>query len=267
MYAEWWGLKERPFENVPDPRFLYLSKEHQEAFFRMRYLAESRRGAGMLTGEVGCGKTTLARALVQKLSDEKYELGLVTYPALDPDDFLKEILYQFGVSAPDGSKVDLLHTLNDLMLKNYREDKDSVLIIDEAHVISNVRTLEEIRLLLNFQLDDRFLLSLILIGQPELKEIIRSAPALEQRIAVRFNLQALKEEETLQYILFRMKVAGATRSIFTKQAMGAIHKLSGGVPRKINNIADMSLLVGFGQKLETIDAATVKDLVESEMQL
>lgn len=266
MYVEWWGLNERPFENVPDPRFLYLSKDHQEAFFRMRYLAESRKGAGMLIGDVGCGKTTLARALIQKLSGEKFELGLVTYPALEPDDFLKEILYQFGMSTPNGSKVDLLHALNDLMLKNYRAEKDSVLIIDEAHVISDVRTLEEIRLLLNFQLDDRFLLSLILIGQPELRAIIKSVPALEQRIAIRFNLGPLSETETINYIVFRLKVAGATKPIFTKQAMGVIHRLSDGVPRNINNIADMSLLVGFGQKLESIDGATVEKLVKAEMR-
>lgn len=264
MYLEYWGFEERPFENVPDPRFMYYSPDHREAFMRMRYVAEGRKGAGMITGDVGCGKTTVSRALVQSLPTDRYELGVLAYPALSPQDFLREIIYQMGISSNASSKVDLLHTLNDLIMKNLEDKKESVLIIDEAHIIRDRQTLEEIRLLLNFQMNDRFLLSLILIGQPELKETIRSIPPLDQRISLRCHLYPLNEEETKNYILYRLKRAGAKRAIFTYSAIKEIYHYGDGVPRKVNNICDLSLLVGYAKRKTSINGALVREVVESE---
>ncbi len=135
MYREYWGLTELPFENLPDPKFFYPSAEHQEALLRLFYAVNSRKGAAMLTGEIGCGKTVLSRTLIQDLPPERYEIGLVTNPSLSPIEFLREILYQLGVETSTDSKLDLLHTLNDQAAKNVNADKDTVIIIDEAQAI------------------------------------------------------------------------------------------------------------------------------------
>ena len=257
MYEEYWGLKEMPFENLPDPKFFYPSAEHQEALLRLFYAVNSRKGAAMLTGEVGCGKTILSRTLIQDLPPERYEIGLITNPSLTPIDFLREILYQLGVENQTNSKLDLLHALNDQMVKNFHAGKDTIVIVDEAQAISNEETLEELRLLLNFQLNDRFLLTLLLIGQPELKDKISNIQQLEQRIAIKFHLGPLKPEETQAYVHTRLEKAGVKRPIFKDDALATLHKESRGIPREINNICDICLLLGFGAKVQEINTEQI----------
>jgi len=262
MYLDFWGLAEFPFENVPDPRFMYYSPEFEEALIRLIYAVERKKGAALLTGEVGCGKTTLSRVLIQRLAENRADISLITNPSLDPLDFLKEILYQFGINPPTGSsKSDLLNMLNSRMLENMNVDKTTLLIIDEAQVISKA-TFEEIRLLLNFQLNDRFLLTLILIGQPELRDIIREITQLDQRIAIKYHLPPMNFEDTMKYIGSRLKVAGAERDIFTLEAIDEIFRGSMGVPRKINNICDMSLMIGFVAKAQVIDSSIILKVVK-----
>ncbi len=262
MYLEYWGLSEFPFENVPDPKFMYYSQEFEEALVRLIYAVERKKGAALLTGEVGCGKTTLSRVLIQRLSEGNSDISLITNPSLGPLDFLKEILYQFGLNpAPNASKADLLNLLNSRMLQNMREDKTTLLIIDEAQVISK-ETFEEVRLLLNFQLNDRFLLTLILIGQPELREIIRDIKQLDQRIAIKYHLTPLNFEDTAKYISTRLKIAGAGKDIFTFDALDNIFRNSLGIPRKINNICDMSLMIGFVSKTNIIDSVIVNKVIK-----
>ena len=222
MYREYWGLKELPFENVPDPRFFYPSAEHQEALLRLFYAVNSRKGAAMLTGEVGCGKTILSRTLIQDLPPDRYEVAVVANPSLSPIEFLREILYQLGVEISTNSKLDLLHSLNDQVVKNLNAGRDTVVIIDEAQAIEDPDTLEELRLLLNFQLNERFLLTLLLIGQPELRERIARITQLEQRIAIKFHLGALKQEEVHSYIQTRLEKAGLNVRIFENNAADAV---------------------------------------------
>ena len=252
MYLEHWGLDELPFENVPDPRFFYPSAEHQEALLRLFDAVNSRKGAAMLTGEIGCGKTILSRTLIQDLPADRYEVGLIANPSLSPVEFLKEILYQLGAENTSDSKLDLLHALNGQVTKSLNAGKDTVVIIDEAQAIDDPATLEELRLLLNFQLNDRFLLTLLLIGQPELREKIGSIEQLEQRISIKFHLGPLKSEETRSYVQTRLEKVNTKRTIFTDDALAAIHRASEGVPRSINNICDISLLLGFGSKTPEI---------------
>jgi general secretion pathway protein A len=262
MYLEYWGLKEFPFENVPDPKFMYFSPEFEEALIRLLYAVERKKGAALLTGEVGCGKTTLSRVLIQRLSENNADISLITNPSLDPSDFLKEILYQFGISpAPNSTKSDLLNMLNSRMLENMREEKITLLIIDEAQVISKP-TFEEVRLLLNFQLNDRFLLTLILIGQPELRDIIREINQLDQRIAIKYHLMPLTFDDTVKYIRTRLKVAGAEKDVFTLEALDEIFRSSMGIPRKINNICDMSLMIGFVSKSHIIDSSVTRKVIK-----
>ena len=262
MYLEYWGLKEFPFENVPDPKFMYFSPDFEEALIRLLYAVERKKGAALLTGEVGCGKTTLSRVLIQRLSENNADISLITNPSLDPPDFLKEILYQFGISpAVNSTKSDLLSMLNSRMLENMREEKITVLIIDEAQVISTA-TFEEVRLLLNFQLNDRFLLTLILIGQPELRDIIREIKQLDQRIAIKYHLTPLTFDDTVKYIRTRLKVAGAEKDVFTLEAIDEIFHSSMDIPRKINNICDMSLMIGFVSKSHIIDSGVTRKVIK-----
>lgn len=262
MYEEYWSLKGLPFENVPDPRFFYTSTEHEEALLRLRYAISRRKGAIMLTGEVGCGKTLLSRILTMELPEGKYEIALIPNPTMDPSDLIKEILYQLGQESASSSKAELLQSLNGELLKNMERGKETLIIVDEAQAIEDIHTLEELRLLLNFQLNDRFMMTLILMGQPELKGKIKKTPQLDQRIAIRYHLKPLDFQETGNYIHFRLKIAGASKEIFTKEALESIYSYTQGVPRKINNVCDLALWVGYGSRADRIDERIVASVIE-----
>ncbi len=263
MYEAYWGLREKPFENTPDPRFIYYSQRHEEALSRMLYVIRERKGAGILTGEYGSGKTLLSRVLLEELSSEQYHSALIFNPMLPSMELVKEIIYQLGGDTSSLlSKTDLLHYLNDILYKNRDDDKNTVIVVDEAQAISEESGFEELRLLLNFQLNDNFLLTLILLGQPELKEKIKNLPQLRQRLAVRYHLKALSPEETKEYIQHRLKVAGSKERVFLDNAFSEIYRFSGGIPRKINNICDMALLIGDGEGLDEINEETIREVAE-----
>src|SRR2546429_1787823 len=188
MYEAYWELSEPPFDNSPNPKFFYLSPEHEEALVRLVYMVNHRKGCGMLTGEYGCGKTTLSRALIQRLEAERYEIGLLTNPSWNAVDFLREVLYQLGAESRDKTKSELLHQLNDVFFRNFREGRDTVLIVDEAQLIEDDAVFEELRLLMNFQTDDRFLVTLLLIGSPELRDGVRRLKYPDPRITIRYPL-------------------------------------------------------------------------------
>ncbi len=266
MFLEYWGFSKEPFINVPDPEFLFPSAKHEEALMRLIYVIQGRRGAALLSGEIGCGKTLVSRALVKELSPQRYDVALVTSPTLSPGQFLKEIVYQFEGEQGNGrrEKVDFLHAINRRMMTNYQGGKDSIVIVDEAHLVMEKKgILEELRLLLNFQMNDRFLLTLILIGQPDLEEKIKGVPALDQRIAIKYRLRPLTRKETVGYISFRTKKAGAKREIFSQAAAEQIHNVTDGIPRKINSVCDLSLLVGFEEKAALIDETIVHTAMAS----
>src|SRR5438445_639690 len=166
MYEAYWELTEPPFDNTPNAKFFYLSPEHEEALVRLVYTVRHRKGCGMLTGEYGCGKTTLSRALIQRLEAERYEIGLLTNPSWNAVDFLRETLYQLGQKSTEKGKPELLHQLYDVFFRNFREGRDTVVIVDEAQLIDDDAVFEELRLLMNFQTDDRFLVTILLIGSP-----------------------------------------------------------------------------------------------------
>ncbi|MEW6170000.1 MAG: AAA family ATPase [Candidatus Omnitrophota bacterium] len=261
MYKEYWKLKEKPFENTPDPRFIYYSVKHEEAISRMLYCIREKKGAGMLTGDYGSGKTLLSRVLLKELSTERYTDVLIFNPVLSPIEFLKEIAYQLGKDNVPDNKVDILHILNGMLYDNYSKGKDTIILIDEAQAIVSDEVFEELRLILNFQLNNAFLLTLILLGQPELVKKINSIPQLNQRVAIRYYLPGLDERETYEYIKHRLNVAERTAPVFDDHSLRLIFRASRGIPRIINNICDMSLLVGFGAKKDLIDEAIVKEVI------
>src|SRR5438034_1110235 len=219
MYEAYWELSEPPFDNSPNPKFFYLSPEHEEALVRLVYTVRHRKGCGMLTGEYGCGKTTLSRALIQRLEAERYEIGLLTNPSWNATDFLREALYQLGVESKEKSKSELLHLLNDVFFRNYRDGRDTVIIVDEAQLIADDGVFEEVRLLMNFQTDDRFLVTLLLIGSPELRERVRRLKHLDQRITIRYHLNTLDYTHTAAYVSHRLKMANRATPIFTEAAI------------------------------------------------
>jgi general secretion pathway protein A len=261
MYLEYWGFKLFPFENVPDPRFLYLSQSHEEALSRLLYAARMGKGGAVLSGEVGCGKTTLAKACIQELSGGEFDMALVVNPRLEPVEFLQEVLYQFGIPDVPDSKVKCLRSLNDKMARNRKDGRKTLLLVDEAQLLPEA-SIEEIRLLLNVQLDDRLLITVLLFGQPELKGIIKKSPQLDQRVPIKYHLPPFDLEDSGKYIVFREKKAGRGESAFNREAIERIFKHTGGVPRKINNLCDLSLLVGYSRGEKMIDANIVETIIQ-----
>ena len=259
MYQEYWGFKEKPFENTPDPRFLYYSSQHEEALMRLLYAVREKKGAALLSGEFGSGKTLLSRVVMTKLinEDDRYKVALIVNPAIPKEELLSEIVYQFG-KEPDkeDTKSALLHKLNDILYRNMDDKKHSVIIIDEAQAIEDESTFEELRLLLNFQLNEMFLLTLILVGQPELRDKIENIPQFKQRMSIKYHLGTLGLTETQEYIRHRCRIAGREEPLFLDQAVRVIYDASGGIPREINNLCDLCLVIGLGNKLKAIDEGT-----------
>jgi general secretion pathway protein A len=265
MYEAYWELSEPPFDNSPNPKFFYLSPEHEEALVRLVYTVRHRKGCGMLTGEYGCGKTTLSRALIQRLEAERYEIGLLTNPSWNNIDFLRETLYQLGHETSEKSKPELLHQLYDIFFRNFRDGRDTVIIVDEAQLIEDDAVFEELRLLMNFQTDDRFLVTLLLIGSSELGPKVRRLKHLDQRITIRYHLNTLDYAHTANYVAHRLKMAGRTAPIFTGEAVRLIFDFTRGTPREINNLCDVALLVGYTKRAKDIGdkiiAEVIKDMV------
>jgi type II secretory pathway predicted ATPase ExeA len=262
MYLEHWELQKAPFGNVPSRSAFYRSPQHEEALRRLLYVIEHRKGVAMLTGEVGCGKTTVIRALADHLGPSRYQFQSIANPALQPTDLIKAILLKLTGNSGNGSKTDLLHHLQQHLIQNLENRISTVLVVDEAHVIGDRATLDELRMLLNIQNDDDFLITLVLLGQPPLLKNISELQPLNERISIKFNLGPLDHQNTLNYILHRLKWAGAVRGIFSREAVRAIHKYSGGLPLRINNLCDRCLLVGLMRQAGMVDSRIVRDAIE-----
>lgn len=265
MYTTYWGLKEKPFENTPDPRFFYCSPKHEEALMRLLYAVQERKGSAMLSGEYGGGKTLLSRVVLSKLMQEedKYKVALIVNPAIPALELLGEIVYQLGAeSSRQDRKIDILRNLNEILYKTAQANKHAVVIIDEAQAIEDEATFEELRLLLNFQLNENFLLTLLLLGQPELRDKVDKLPQFKQRLAIRYHLTTLTTVETKHYIEHRCRVAERTEALFTEEAYKLIYEYSQGVPRQINNVCDLSLVIGMGHKAKIIDGQIIREIVK-----
>jgi type II secretory pathway predicted ATPase ExeA len=264
MYLEHWGFEKVPFGNVPNGTVFFRSPQHEEALRRLLYAIEYRKGVAMLTGEVGCGKTTVTKALKNHLDKDVFQLKTISNPALQAKDLIKAILLKLGDNSHNGNgtKTVLLDRLQKLLYQNAENGNSTVLAIDEAHVICNQAALDELRMLLNMQFEDDFLITLVLLGQPPLLKNIRELQPLKERISIKFNLDPLNAEDTLRYIVFRIKSAGATRGIFSKEATNRVYEFSGGIPLRINNLCDRCLLIGLMSKAKMVDSQIVDDAIE-----
>jgi general secretion pathway protein A len=261
VYKKHWGLSRAPFQTVPDPDFFCPFPAYQEILDRLLYVAEYGKGVALVSGEIGSGKSTLSRVLIFRLNEEKYDVGLVINPSIPAKELLYEIALQLGVASPKGQRSAIFRAINTHVLQNAQKGRNTVLIIDEAHTITQKASFEELRMLLNFQLSDRHLLTLFLLGQPDLNETIAHQPPLNQRVAVRMNIGGLSVEETASYIECRLEKAGGKRKIFTDEAIKMIHREAEGLPRSINNHCDLCLLEGMKEQLSEIDASLVKSVM------
>jgi type II secretory pathway predicted ATPase ExeA len=262
MYKEFYDLKEKPFSKTPDPRFHYLSAGHREALARLQYALEERELA-LLTGDIGCGKTTISRALMDSMGDE-YRFCFIFNPRLTPLELLRTIARELTGASPPAGKDGLLTEITGALYSLHRENCCPVIVIDEAQMIPDRDIFDELRLLTNFQLDDRNLMSVIVMGQPELRRTLAD-PVYEpfrQRIAINYHLSPLNLEETMEYLDFRVTTAGGSPGLFSPDAVQRIYEISGGVPRKINVIATNALLEGFGRDASWIDAAILEGMAD-----
>ncbi len=264
MYEAYWGLREKPFENTPDPRFFYQYPACAELWTRLLYVLKERRGAALLTGGPGCGKTLMARALLRELDPGRTEIALVHQPCKTSEEFLREVLYQLGHEVDEHDRSGLVHRIQELLYEHHTAGKSTILVVDEGQLLAQPALFEEMRLLLNFQLNDAFLITLLLLGQVKLGERLRAYAPLDQLLATRGVLQPLGQSEVDRYLSYRLKVAGRKEALFTPDAVELIYEYSEGIPRKINNICDIALVIGYSRKLEEIDGEAMYHLIQTE---
>ena len=255
MYCTFFGFRESPFTITPNPRFLYLSDPHREAFAHLVYAVESRAGFVELTGEVGTGKTTLLRTFLNRLDSEGHRTALIFNPCLSSLELLHSINREFGVDCQTDSRMELLQALNGFLLEQKVAGRRVVLVIDEAQNLS-VDVLEQIRLISNLETETDKLIQIVLSGQPELLSVLAQAELrqLNQRITVRYHLLPMDFASMRRYIEHRMELAGSYRAAeFSNGALKRIYRFSNGVPRLVNIACDRALLIGFTEECKVID--------------
>lgn len=266
MYESYYGFQEKPFSLLPDPDFLYFSDKHRMALTMLQYGLMNQAGFTVITGEIGSGKTTLIRRLLNE-ADHNVTVGLVSNTHRTFGELLQWVLLAFNLEYRDKKKVELYQTLADFIVKEYSQNRRTVLIIDEAQNL-DAEALEELRMLSNINADKNQILQLILVGQPGLRETLR-LPELHQfaqRIAVDYNLSPLSLEETWQYIRHRLKVAGGDPNLFDTKACAAVYYYTGGTPRLINVLCDTALVCGYAEQKMKIDVDIIYEVVREKMK-
>jgi general secretion pathway protein A len=273
MYEDYYGFTEKPFSLTPDPKYLYKSASHGDAFELLQYAIRRREGFVVITGDIGTGKTTLCRAILEQV-DKRTFTALVLNPFLSEEDLLRLILQEFGVVSRDEikrgrlsgvSKQELIETLNEFLLSLQSLRAQALLIIDEAQNLP-LQVLEQIRILSNLETEKEKLLQIVLVGQLNLKELLRKPELrqLDQRVSIRYDLKPLSEEETFAYVQHRLSVAGGGAAVsFAPKSLRRIHRYTAGIPRLINLLCDRALLSGYSAHTNKIVPENVDSAAES----
>ena len=270
MYKEYWQLETKPFEPTTDPCFRYCSASQQSALHKLRYVVESHRGAVLLVGPSGCGKTLLATSLSEQLDDSFGKFVRVVFPLMSSRDLLVYLAEQLGTPPADPPQHTVEESLRRLQFafeESGRRGQHTVIVVEEAHLLEDSGLLETLRLLLNLQNADQPSFTLLLSGQPPLLSSIERNRQLEERLDLKILLKAFTLEETIAYIQHRLQAAGASRTIFAEDALQLAHQLSGGIPRRINRLCDLALVVGFAARQHTIDAAQLQSVSDELVTL
>lgn len=264
MYESFYGFREKPFSLLPDPDFLYLGKNHRTALTMLQYGLTNQSGFTVIAGEIGCGKTTLIRHLLNNI-DQDITVGLISNTQRAFGELLQWVLLAFGLEYRHKEKVELYQSLVDFIIEEYAANRRTVLIIDEAQNME-AQTLEEVRMISNVNADKDQVIQIILVGQPQLRATLQRPELTQfaQRIAVSYFLEHLSASETKEYIYHRIHVAGGKRSVFNEDACSLVYKHTKGIPRLINMICDTAFVYGFADQKRTIDAATVREVIKDK---
>jgi len=263
VYLDFYGFVKPPFEMTPDPAFLYLSETHREGLATLVYGVRARKGFVLLTGEVGTGKTTLLHALLAQL-DPDTASAFIFNPLLDPMDFFRVLFDEYGIETPCRTKADYLLTLNRFLIRRLEKDQPALLIVDEAQNLSP-ELLEEIRLLSNLETPTSKLIQIMLVGQPELNDMLARPELrqLRQRIVLRHHLRPFDEKEMRKYVEERLRTAGYTgKALFKRPALAEIYTQTGGTPRLVNILCDSALLLGYARQLRSLGRAEIRKVAE-----
>lgn len=268
-HLAYYELKEEPFSIVPLTNFYYHNEQHDQAFLRLKRAVESMKGLAVLVGQIGTGKTLLARRLLEALPESDYECSMlvVLHADVTSEWLVRRIAAQFGVDGGEGSKVEVIGRLYEKLNQIAQDGRRSVIIIDEAHMLRDSKVLEEVRGLLNLELASSKLISFVMFGMPELDECLLGDPALKQRVAVRYELKNLPPEVVVDYVRFRLLHAGSSRQIFSPEALARIYELSRGNPRLVNVIADNALFEGYVRRFPTPLSPEIIDSVAADLGL
>ncbi len=260
-YLEFFKLKEQPFTNVVDSRFYYNSVQHAEAIVRVKYAIDTMKGLVVVVGDIGTGKTTLARRMLDELNEDQYEAALlvVIHSSVTPDWLMKKIAVQLGAENPGDNKVQVLGQIYERLVEIHEHGMKSVVLIDEMQMLQSREIMEEFRGLLNMEVQGGKLITFVFFGLSEMESLLSLDNPLKQRVAVRCKLKAFEEGISQEYIQHRLKIAGCSNEIFTPEAAKLIHFYSEGIPRLINTVCDNALLESFLIKKEKID----EDIIES----
>lgn len=257
MYEQYWKLREKPFDNDQNVDFFFQSRDMREALVRILYAIMESKGCVLLTSEPGCGKTFLLHSLARELGKRGVKVAMVKNPAQDPLDLLRQIAQTFGVKGAVALKSELVAALEQY-LSYYRErGVRAVLLVDDADTIESERTLEELRLLMNLESDGKPLLTIVLAGQSRLRAQVRRVPGLAQRVAVSFALPPLSEEDVIAYVNHRIERVEGDKHIFDLRALREVYRSTRGVPRLVNHICDLSLLLGAAEGRRSVDPRIV----------
>jgi general secretion pathway protein A len=258
-YLEFYELNQEPFSNAPVSRFYFGSAQHAQALLRLTHAVAGMKGLAVLVGDIGAGKTTLARRMLDSLPEAEYEAALlvIIHSGITASWLLRRIALQLGVESPAEEKLALLSQLYQRLVKIYEQGKKAVVLIDEAQMLASREIMEEFRGLLNLEVPERKLLSFVFFGLPEIEENLRLDPPLAQRVALKYRLEPLKAEDTDAYVRHRLRLAGTSHVPFTTAAIERIHLHSGGTPRLINTICDNALFEGFVARTQSIDDRAV----------
>lgn len=262
-YLEHFQLANEPFSNAPDARFYYASEQHKQALLKLRYSIDSDKGLAVIVGGVGCGKTTLARRLLEQLPEEKYESSLLVmvHSGVTQEWILTRIAVQLGVENPAGNRLDLLRQLYQRLIDIEESGRKAVVLIDEAQMLESRELMEEFRGLLNLEIPGKKLLNIIFFGLPDVEECLSLDEPLAQRVAVKCHLRSMEDNTTDAYVRHRLKIAGAKRMFFEADTLKLIHQFSGGVPRIINTICDNCLFEAYLRKQHKVDLPIVESVV------
>lgn len=265
MFWKYFELAENPFGLTPDPKFFYLSKPHATALEWMKFAIEQHE-FGLITGEVGSGKTVISRYIIDSLDEDKYKVCWIVNPSLTPVQLLKEVYRQLFDEDPPHRKITLIKKMEEGMAELYMQGKYPVVFIDESQAIPGTKVFEQLRLLSNFQTDSQYLISIILLGQPELKKRLKRKAyrAFLQRVRYTIDLKPLSVEEVKDYITHRLKIAGGDgNQVFSEETFGLIHKLSKGYPRPLNHLASFAMMEAMTNDSEKITNENVKNAANS----